>query len=61
MTDTAEFKGVTFEVMNPDPAESFFCGVTFENHINNVAYFCGVTFEELLDLQKDDVLFFAQL
>ena len=57
MADTAEFKGITFEVMNPDPAESLFCGITFENHINNVAYWCGVTFEELLDLEESNNLF----
>jgi hypothetical protein len=56
-----EFKGITFEVMNPDPAEAIFCGLTFENHINNVSYFCGITFENKLELDSLDVLFFAQL
>jgi len=56
-----EFKGITFEVMNPDPAEVIFCGLTFEHHINNVNYFCGITFEEMLVLDSLDVLFFAQL
>ena len=56
-----EFKGITFEVMNPDPAEVIFCGLTFENHINDVSYFCGITFENKLELDSLDVLFFAQL
>jgi len=56
-----EFKGITFEVMNPDPAEVIFCGASFEEHINNVSYWCGTSFEEQLVLDSLDVLFFAQL
>ena len=52
-----EFKGTTFEVMNPDPAEVIFCGLTFENHIKNVSYFCGITFENKLELDKINALF----
>jgi len=47
-----EFKGITFEIKNPDPAEAIFCGLTFENHINNVSYWCGGSFEIGMD---DDI------
>ena len=56
-----EFKGITFEKDYPDEAEAWFCGASFENHINNVSYWCGGSFEELLVLDSLDVLFFAQL
>ena len=52
-----EWYGITFEKLNPDPQEQFWCGVTFEKHINNVAFWCGVTFEELLDLEEINNLF----
>lgn len=56
-----EFKGITFENYYPDEAEALFCGVSLENHINNVSYWCAVSFEEQLVLNSLDVLFFAQL
>ena len=56
-----EFKGIIFENYYPDEAEAWFCGASFENHINNVSYWCGTSFEEQLVLDSLDVLFFAQL
>ena len=52
-----EWYGITFEKLSPEPQEQFWCGLTFEKHINNVAYWCGLTFEELLDLEDSNNLF----
>ena len=46
-----EFKGITFEKDYPDEAEAWFCGASFENHINNVNW-CGSSFEIGMD---DDI------
>ena len=52
-----EWYGITFEKLNPDPKEQFWCGITFEKHINNVAFWCGLTFEKKLELDKINALF----
>lgn len=44
-----EFKGITFENYYPDEAENWFCGASFENHINNISYWCANSFEIVLD------------
>ena len=56
-----EFKGITFEVMNPDPAEVIFCGASFEEHINNVSYWCGASFEEKLVLDINTLFMFSEI
>ena len=52
-----EFKGLSFEEKFPDPGETWFCGLSFEHHINNVSYWQGLSFEELLKLETTNALF----
>jgi len=58
-----EFKGITFEVMNPDPAEVIFCGASFENYCpdETEAWFCGASFEEKLVLDINTLFMFSEI
>ena len=52
-----EFKGITFEKMYPDPSETWFCGLSFERHINNVSFWCGLSFEQKLIGNQGNAIF----
>lgn len=56
-----EFKGITFENYYPDETEAWFCGASFEHHINNVSYWCGASFEEKIDLAINTLFMFSEI